>query len=49
MKKFVQKTKDQKQKEETMKKILDGSLPDKEVVAALYDEVKFPPKSLYDN
>ena len=43
MKKFFQKTKDEKQREETMKNILDDSLPDKEVVSALYDEVKFPP------
>ena len=33
---------------ETMKKIISGELPSKDVVPTLYDEIKFPPKALYD-
>ena len=33
---------------ETMKKIISGELPSKDVVSTLYDEIKFPPKALYD-
>ena len=33
---------------ETMEKIISGELPPKDVVSTLYDEIKFPPKALYD-
>ena len=33
---------------QTIEKILDGSILDKDVVSTLYDEIKFPPKALYD-
>ena len=33
---------------ETMEKIISGELPSKDVVSTLYDEIKFPPKALYD-
>ena len=36
-------------REETMRQIITGEMPSKDVVAALYDEVKFPAKPIYDN
>ena len=33
---------------EIMEKIISGELPSKDVVSTLYDEIKFPPKALYD-
>ena len=33
---------------EIMEKIISGELPSKDVVSTLNDEIKFPPKALYD-
>ena len=46
----VNKDKDLKKNKrlETMEKIISGELPSKDVVSNLYDEIKFPPKAMYD-
>jgi len=36
-------------RQQTIEKILDGSIPDKDVVATLYDTIKYPSKPLYDS